>query len=244
MMPYCCVWDLGTFWMARIVAGYRWYTFIICFRTGISASMMSSPSSTAKGSSPDHPLGRQHRMAEPQRLFLADIAERHQVRDALHLGQQFVLALGLEVLFQFEGHVEVVLDRPLAPARDQHDLFDARGDRLLHHVLDERLVHERQHLLGRRLCCRQKPGAQPGGGKNRFGDPVVTCISLDDIIARTHSKKLRPKMSRTEPERPRPLLGDRHASEQIFQVLVVEPQPDADKAARPGRCSGSCRTRR
>ena len=53
---------------------------------------------------------------------------------------------------------------------DQEDVVDARGDRFLDAVLDDRLVHQRQHFL--RLCFggREKPGAETCGGKHGFSD--------------------------------------------------------------------------
>ncbi len=65
----------------------------------------------------DDPLGGQHGVAETKRLFLPDIAERHQIGDPLYFGKQFVLALCLEVLLEFEGHIKMVFNGPLAPAR-------------------------------------------------------------------------------------------------------------------------------
>ena len=44
------------------------------------------------------------------------------------------------------------------------------GDRLLDRVLDDRLVDERQHLLGLRLGGGQEPGAPAGGGEDGFAD--------------------------------------------------------------------------
>ena len=42
--------------------------------------------------------------------------------------------------------------------------------RLLDHVLDARLVDEREHLLGRRLGGREEAGAEPGGGDDGLAD--------------------------------------------------------------------------
>ena len=65
-----------------------------------------------------------------------------------------MLAFGLEVFLQFKGHIEVVLDGALAPSGDEHHLFDAGRHGLFHHVLYERLINEREHLLGRRFGRR------------------------------------------------------------------------------------------
>ena len=59
---------------------------------------------------------------------------------------------------------------PLLAAGDDDDLLDAGRDRLLDAVLDDRLVDERQHLLGLRLGRGQEPCAPAGGRKDCFAD--------------------------------------------------------------------------
>jgi hypothetical protein len=53
----------------------------------------------------------------------------------------------------------MVFDRGLAAAGDEDELGNAGRLRLFHRVLDQRLVHHRQHFLRHRLGRRQKPGA-------------------------------------------------------------------------------------
>ena len=78
-----------------------------------------------------------------------------------------------EVPLELVGHVEVVLDRVLALAGDDDDAGEARGHRLLDHVLDDRLVHEGQHLLGLRLRGGEEAGAEAGGREDRLADLLV-----------------------------------------------------------------------
>ena len=59
---------------------------------------------------------------------------------------------------------------PLWVEVDDDDLLDARGDRLLDAVLDDRLVDQRQHLFGLRLRRGKEAGAPSGGRKNGFAD--------------------------------------------------------------------------
>jgi hypothetical protein len=73
-------------------------------------------------------------------------------------------------VLELVGRVEVVLDRPLLAAGHDDDLLDAGADRLLDGVLDDRLVDERQHLLGRRLGRREEAGAPAGGWEDGFAD--------------------------------------------------------------------------
>ena len=78
------------------------------------------------------------------------------------------LAALLEVVLELEGPVEVILEAALAPTGDHQDVGDPGADRLLDHVLDGRLVDERQHLLGLGLGGRQEPGAQAGCRDDSF----------------------------------------------------------------------------
>ena len=64
--------------------------------------------------------------------------------------------------------VEMVLDRRLAAAGDEDEFLDSRFAGLLDGILDQRLVDDRQHLLGHRLGRRQEPGAEAGDRKNGF----------------------------------------------------------------------------
>ncbi len=102
-------------------------------------------------------------VAEPQRLLLADVGHRGELGDGPDLGQLLRLAAILQVVFELEGRIEMILDRALVAARDEDDLVEARGDGFLHHVLDGGLVDEGQHLLGLSLGGGQEAGAQPRG---------------------------------------------------------------------------------
>jgi hypothetical protein len=64
-----------------------------------------------------------------------------------------------ELALELGIRVEMVLDRPLRRARDEHELLGAGGDRFVDGILNERLVDDRQHLLRRRLGCRQEARA-------------------------------------------------------------------------------------
>ena len=103
-----------------------------------------------------------HRMPQPQRPALAHRSDLQLGwRDVAQHLQQFLLAPALQLRFQFVVHIEVILDGLLAGMGYQHDFIDTRGQRLFHHVLDHRLVHHRDHLLGNRLAGRQKARTQP-----------------------------------------------------------------------------------
>jgi hypothetical protein len=112
-------------------------------------------------------LGAQHRVAQAQRSGLAHVAAYHVGRlHRAHQRQQFVLVRGGQLIFQFVGGVEVVFDRAFAAPGDKDHVAHARGVGFLDRVLDQRLVHHRQHLLGSGLGGRQKPGAEAGNREN------------------------------------------------------------------------------
>ena len=72
--------------------------------------------------------------------------------------------------------VEMVLDDALVAAGDEDEMLDPGGARLVHHVLDDRPVDDRQHLLGHGLGRRQEARAETGNGKNGLADG--TCFGM------------------------------------------------------------------
>ncbi len=109
---------------------------------------------------PDRRLRAQHRVAQPQGRGLADIdAGGVRGQHAADLVQQIALALGLQQMLEFLVGIEMILDGPLGGAGDEHQLARTGQQRLLHCVLDQRLVHHRQHFLGAGLGGGQKSGA-------------------------------------------------------------------------------------
>ena len=66
--------------------------------------------------------------------------------------------------------VEVILDRPLGPTRDEHQVRNARRDRLLNGILDDRLVDDRQQLLRHSLCGGQEACPKPRDGEDGLGN--------------------------------------------------------------------------
>ena len=80
----------------------------------------------------------------------------------------------------------MVFDGALATARDDDDVFDAGGDRLFHGILNERLVHQGKHFLGRRLGRWKKSRPEAGGGKNGFANfsarhTAIVCDGVGDV---------------------------------------------------------------
>ena len=102
-------------------------------------------------------------VAQAQRLVLVDVA--HVVgADLLDDVGVLVLAALAQRRDQLGIGAEVVLDRLLLAAVDDHDLVGGRGEPLLDDVLDDGAVDDQQHLLGLRLGRREEPRAQARGG--------------------------------------------------------------------------------
>src|SRR3546814_8265329 len=66
--------------------------------------------------------------------------------------------------------VEVILVDGLSAAGEEDELLDSGLTRLLHPVLDERLVDDSKHLLGDRLGGRQKARAESADGQDRLAN--------------------------------------------------------------------------
>ena len=163
-------------------------------------------------------------MAQAQRLRLAHVDALHVVGlDAAHHVQQFLLARLFEGYLQLEGHVKVVFDRPLVAAGDEDHLAHAGGIGLFDRVLDQRLVHHRQHFLGLRLGGRQEAGAETGHREDRLLDQhwllyewirvrfIVACGLMPAAV--THLRTSRMDVLIVEPLDPEVLqwLAARHA---------------------------------
>ena len=97
----------------------------------------------------------QNGVPETERCPLAQIDAIHVCRDDFSdVLQQLVLAALFERSFEFCIDVEMILDGPFCRARDEDQLLDACFNRFLNCILDQWLVHDRQHLLWRSLGCR------------------------------------------------------------------------------------------
>ena len=110
----------------------------------------------------------QDRVSESQRLLLPDIRHVDHIRHIPHHGKQLAFAARLQQLLQLEADIEVILDGRLAPARDDDHVLNAGMDRFFHPVLDERLVHQRQHFLRLSFRGREEPCPQASRRKHRL----------------------------------------------------------------------------
>ena len=120
---------------------------------------------------PDQFARAPHGMAKPERLLLAREARGAGLRQILgeqrEIGPLLPLAQGH---LQLELTVEMILDDVLVAPGDEDEMLDAGLARLVDHVLDDRPVDHRQHLLGHGLGGRQEAGSQPGDREYRFAN--------------------------------------------------------------------------
>ena len=75
----------------------------------------------------------------------------------------------------------MVLDDGLVAAGDEDEMLDASLARLVDHVLDQRPVNHRQHLLRHGLGGGQESGAQPGNWKDRFANGCHGSFASDGM---------------------------------------------------------------
>ena len=72
----------------------------------------------------------------------------------------------MQGLLQLEGDVELVDQHHLAAPGDEAEFLDPGGARFLHRVLDQRLVHHREHFLRHGLGGGQEAGSETGDREN------------------------------------------------------------------------------
>jgi len=110
-------------------------------------------------------------VAEPERLALAHVREVDHVGNLADLSEQFLLAARLEKGLELDRDIEVILDRVLAAASDQDDVVDSGRNSLLDTLRADRLVDEREHLLGLCLGGGQEARTQSGSRENGLSNP-------------------------------------------------------------------------
>ena len=85
-----------------------------------------------------------------------------------YLTQELRLAAALEIFFQLDGSVEMVLDRAFAPPGDDDNVFDSGSDRFFYRILNQGFVNERQHFFGRRFRRGEEASTKACGGNHGF----------------------------------------------------------------------------
>jgi hypothetical protein len=93
----------------------------------------------------------------------------------------------------------MILDHALVAPGDENKMFDPGVARLIHHILYERAVDDRQHFLGQRLGGGQEARAESGDGEDGLAnllhgslaigrcasmyrpEPIGNCAALDPV---------------------------------------------------------------
>ena len=122
--------------------------------------------------------GNPNRVSQPKRFLLAHVAHVDHVGDLAHFVQQVFFAPLFENPFQFVRNVEMVFDGVFPTSGYDRDIANTRAYRFLDHVLDQRLVDERQHLFRLSLGCRQKTRTQAGRRKDCFRNAHASYLPL------------------------------------------------------------------
>ena len=117
---------------------------------------------------PDEGSRDEDGVPEAERLALTHVRKVDQIGDLPNFTELVRLAALFEEALQLDGDVEVILDGVLSAAGDEDDVVDAGGDRLLDAVLDDWLVHERQHFLRLGLGGRKEPRAETRRGEDHL----------------------------------------------------------------------------
>src|SRR5213079_2744205 len=107
-----------------------------------------------------------------ERLFLADRDEVDHRADRLHLGEELSLPALQQRTFELRRTVEVVENRVLPLGIDDDQLLEARVERFLDPILQNRLIDQRQHLLGDDLRRRKEARAEARARKHTRAELV------------------------------------------------------------------------
>ncbi|MNC24826.1 hypothetical protein D3C75_728910 [compost metagenome] len=131
-------------------------------------------------------------MAEALHLDLTGVGKGALIQQATDADQVFLLVGIANLMLQLVADVEVVFDRPLAATGDDGDFIQAGVQRLFNGILDQRLVHHRQHFLGHRLGRRQKTGAVTGRREETLLDHLGEALQVGGFWVRSLIRPLAP----------------------------------------------------
>src|SRR5437763_8015907 len=139
----------------------------------------------------------------------------------------------------------MVHDRALVTAGDHDDLIDSGGNRLFDPVLDDQLVHHRQHLFRLRLGCGQEARASPAAGNTALRIAVTDLLYFFFFFARSRRDswiRLTPALSTTIfgglalRSRARMRAASRGDNPSSIVMFAIRPRSAGD----PRRCAHTC----
>jgi hypothetical protein len=109
-------------------------------------------------------------VTEAKGFFLANVGDINHVGDGAHNIQQVGFSALFEHAFELVADVEVIFDGLLAAAGDDENLIAAGGHGFFDSILDDGLVHQREHFFRLGFGGGQEAGSEAGGGEYSFGD--------------------------------------------------------------------------
>ncbi|MCY1428207.1 hypothetical protein D9M71_440830 [compost metagenome] len=120
----------------------------------------------------------QDRMTQAFHFCLASVGERALIQQATDADQVFFLVGALDLVFQLVADVEVVFQGALAATGDDGDFVQAGIQCLFDAVLDQWLVHHRQHFFGHGFSRWQEASTVTGCWEQAFLDHISPCKAV------------------------------------------------------------------
>ncbi len=114
----------------------------------------------------------QDRMAQAFHFGLASVGERALIQQFADTDQVFFLVGALDLVFQLVADVEMVFQGAFAATGDDGDFRQARIEGFFDAVLDQWLVHHRQHFFGHGFSRWQEASTVTGCWEQAFLDHI------------------------------------------------------------------------
>src|SRR5450830_1366739 len=114
----------------------------------------------------------QDRVTQAFHFGLTGVGERALVQQFADTDQVLFLVGALDLVFQLVADVEVVFQRAFTATGDDRDLGQAGIQRFLDAVLDQWLVHHRQHFLGHGFSRWEEASTVTGCWEQAFLDHI------------------------------------------------------------------------
>jgi hypothetical protein len=163
-------------------------------------------------------------VAEAERNLLAREAGLAGARlQTLEMRELVILAALRQRVVELELQVEMILDDTLVAAGHEDEVLDPGFARLVHDILDHRLVDDGEHFLGDGLGSRKKTRAEAGDGEDclaNFFHPAI--IPSEGRAAITKNDMLMPELNISEKNRIS-VWGVNHSNRFLFSSSYGKP---------------------
>src|SRR6202041_1880861 len=88
-----------------------------------------------------------HRVPQPQRFILPRVAEMQSAADFAYHLRLLRFSFRFQKTFELRRKIEMIFDGILAASGDENNVLDSGSNAFFHRVLNQRLIHHRQHFL-------------------------------------------------------------------------------------------------